>query len=121
MESPEHIKETKTAEELAAMIREDLSQMDGCPKQGVTVTVYGIPEDAPVTIIGAVALRDGRPVLVHPRERYLGIEVGRLIISPLPDDTLNKQLRINGQPVAREKILLGPADIPFTKVQHCAT
>jgi hypothetical protein len=43
MEGPEHVKETKTAEELAAMIHEDLSGMDGCPKQGVTVTVYGIP------------------------------------------------------------------------------
>ncbi len=51
MESPEeHIKETKTAEELAAMIREDLSQMDGCPKQGVTVTVYGIPWKSMLTL-----------------------------------------------------------------------
>jgi hypothetical protein len=31
MEDPQHAKETKTAEELAAMIREDLSKMDGCP------------------------------------------------------------------------------------------
>jgi len=38
----ERTKETKTAEELAAMIHEDLSNMDGCPKQGVTVTVYGL-------------------------------------------------------------------------------
>jgi hypothetical protein len=36
-------KQKKTAQELAAMIHEDLRQMDGCPKQGVTVTVYGIP------------------------------------------------------------------------------
>ena len=36
-------KEAKTAEELAAMIREDLSNVDGCPERGVTVTVYGIP------------------------------------------------------------------------------
>jgi hypothetical protein len=43
MERQERPKETKTAEELAAMIHADLSQMDGCPKQGVTVTVYGIP------------------------------------------------------------------------------
>ena len=35
-------KETKTAEELAAMIRQDLSNMDGFPKQCVTVTVYGL-------------------------------------------------------------------------------
>ncbi len=39
MESP--TKENKTAEELAAMIREDLSKMDGCPERGVVVTVYG--------------------------------------------------------------------------------
>jgi len=43
MEEAKRTKQTRTAEELAAMIREDLSQMDGCPKQGVTVTVYGIP------------------------------------------------------------------------------
>jgi len=43
MECPQHIKETKTAEELAAMIREDLSNVSGYPKRGVTVTVYGIP------------------------------------------------------------------------------
>jgi hypothetical protein len=35
-------KEEKTAEDLAAMILQDLSNMDGCPKRGVTVTVYGL-------------------------------------------------------------------------------
>jgi hypothetical protein len=35
-------KEKKTAEELAVMIRQDLSNVDGCPKRGVTVTVYGL-------------------------------------------------------------------------------
>jgi hypothetical protein len=35
-------KEKKTAEELAAMICQDLSNVDGCPKRGVTVTVYGL-------------------------------------------------------------------------------
>ena len=39
MESP--TKEKKTAEELTVMIREDLGKMDGCPKRGVIVTVYG--------------------------------------------------------------------------------
>jgi hypothetical protein len=34
-------KQKKTPEELAAMIREDLSKMDGCPERGVIVTVYG--------------------------------------------------------------------------------
>lgn len=43
MERLERTKETKSAEELAAMIREDLSKVDGCPKQGVNVTVYGTP------------------------------------------------------------------------------
>ena len=42
-------KEKKTAEELAAMILQDLSNMDGCPKRGVTVTVYGIPWNAMLT------------------------------------------------------------------------
>jgi hypothetical protein len=35
-------KEKKTAEELAAMILQDLNNMDGCPKRGVAVTVYGL-------------------------------------------------------------------------------
>ena len=43
MESVERAKEMKTAEELAAMIHADLSQMDGCPAHGVNVTVYGLP------------------------------------------------------------------------------
>jgi hypothetical protein len=43
MKSLERLKERKTAEELAAMIHEDLSKVDGCPKHGVKVTVYGIP------------------------------------------------------------------------------
>jgi hypothetical protein len=45
----ERTKETKAAEQLAAMIHEDLSKMDGCPKHGVTVTVYGIPWNAMLT------------------------------------------------------------------------
>jgi hypothetical protein len=43
MQDLEHRKESKTADELAAMIHADLSQMDGCPQQGVRVTVCGIP------------------------------------------------------------------------------
>lgn len=43
METQRPTKKTKTAEELAAMIREDLSKVDGCPERGVTVTVYGLP------------------------------------------------------------------------------
>jgi hypothetical protein len=34
--------EKRTAEELAAMIHHDLSQIEGCPKRGVKVTVYGL-------------------------------------------------------------------------------
>ena len=34
-------KEERTTEELGAMILQDLSNMDGCPQRGVTVTVYG--------------------------------------------------------------------------------
>src|ERR1700751_486089 len=39
---PAPAKEKKTAEELAAMIREDLSKVDGWPQRGVSVTVYGL-------------------------------------------------------------------------------
>jgi hypothetical protein len=34
-------KQKKAPEELAAMILEDLSQIEGCPQRGVKVTVYG--------------------------------------------------------------------------------
>jgi hypothetical protein len=54
VEDPESAKQTKTAEELAAMILEDLSQVDGCPKRGVQVTVYGIPWNA-MLMFGAAA------------------------------------------------------------------
>ena len=43
MDVPEQKKQTKSAEELAAMIVEDLSKVDGCPERGVNVTVYGLP------------------------------------------------------------------------------
>jgi hypothetical protein len=40
---PTPVKEKKTAEELAAMIRQDLKKVvGGCPERGVTVTVYGL-------------------------------------------------------------------------------
>jgi hypothetical protein len=39
---PAKAKEKKTAEELAAMIHYDLSQIEGCPERGVKVTVYGL-------------------------------------------------------------------------------
>ena len=36
------VKEKETAEELASMIRQDLSEVDACPRRGVNVTVYGL-------------------------------------------------------------------------------
>jgi hypothetical protein len=36
------VKQTKTVEELTAMIHKDLSQIEGCPEAGVKVTVYGL-------------------------------------------------------------------------------
>ena len=36
------VKQTKTTDELAAMIYQDLSQIEGCPEHGVKVTVYGL-------------------------------------------------------------------------------
>jgi hypothetical protein len=36
------VKQRKTAEELAAMIRQDLSNIEGCPERGINVTVYGL-------------------------------------------------------------------------------
>jgi hypothetical protein len=39
---PTRAKEKRTAEELAAMIHHDLSQIEGCPQRGVKLTVYGL-------------------------------------------------------------------------------
>jgi hypothetical protein len=47
-------KETKTADELASMILADLRQVESCPKEGVTVYVYGIPWNA-LLMFGAAA------------------------------------------------------------------
>ena len=47
-------KETKTADELASMILADLRQVEGCPKNGLTVLVYGIPWKA-LLMFGAAA------------------------------------------------------------------
>ncbi len=50
----EHARQTRTAAELEAMILEDLRNVDGCPKQGIKVTVYGIPWNA-MLMFGATA------------------------------------------------------------------
>jgi hypothetical protein len=49
MEVPQPPKETRTAEKISAMVRQDLLNMDGCPQDGVSVTVYGIPWKAMLT------------------------------------------------------------------------
>ena len=54
MDVAEHKKQMKSAEELAAMIHEDLSKVDGCPRAGVNMTVYGLPWNA-MLMFGAAA------------------------------------------------------------------
>jgi hypothetical protein len=54
MHVSEPTKQSKTAEELEAMVLADLCKADGCPKDGVKVTVYGIPWNA-VLMFGAAA------------------------------------------------------------------
>ena len=55
MGSASPAKQTKTAEELAAMIHQDLGNMDGCPQRGVTVTVYGLNPWNSMLTFGAAA------------------------------------------------------------------
>ncbi len=38
---PQSPREAKTAEQLAAMILEDILKFEGCPRRGVKITVYG--------------------------------------------------------------------------------
>ena len=52
---PTTAKEKRTAEELAAMIHHDLSQIEGCPKRGVKVTVYGLSPWNSLLTFGAEA------------------------------------------------------------------
>src|SRR5258708_28919656 len=52
------VKQTKTVEELAAMIHQDLSQIEGCPKHGVKVTTYGL---TPLHCLLTFAV-DARPI-----------------------------------------------------------
>jgi hypothetical protein len=47
-------KQIRTAEESAAMIREDLGKVEGCPQRGINVTVYGLPWNA-MLMFGAAA------------------------------------------------------------------
>ena len=53
-QSPQHpapVKQKKTAEELEAMIQQDLSELEGWPERGVKVTVYGFnPWNSMLTI-----------------------------------------------------------------------
>jgi len=49
MDRSQPSKETKTAEQLAAMILADLSKIEGCSARGISVTVYGIPWKAMLT------------------------------------------------------------------------
>jgi hypothetical protein len=59
MEVLPRAKETRTAEEISAMIVQDLLNMDGCPQNGVSVTVYGIPWKAMLTFgVAAGPLRN---------------------------------------------------------------
>jgi hypothetical protein len=67
-------KQTKTAEELAAMIVADLRQVDGCPKKGINVVVYGIPWKALLMFgVAASPVRDKAEL-----QRFFGIIVERL-------------------------------------------
>jgi hypothetical protein len=54
MENLDQPKQLKTAAELEALILADLLNVDGCPQQGVRVTVYGIPWKA-MLMFGAEA------------------------------------------------------------------
>src|SRR5260370_11477693 len=57
-QSPQHpapVKQKKTAEELEAMIHQDLSQLEGWPERGVKVTVYGLNPWNSMLTIGVAA------------------------------------------------------------------
>ena len=74
MKDMERPKQLKSADELAAMIRDDLLKVDGCPKRGINVTVYGIPWKA-MLMFGAEA----GPVRNRAElERFFGVIVERV-------------------------------------------
>jgi hypothetical protein len=56
-------KQTKTVDGLAAMIHQDLSRIEGYPKQGVKVTVYGLnPWNSMLTLASMPARSRIRPI-----------------------------------------------------------
>jgi hypothetical protein len=74
MEGPTQTKETRTAEEVSAMILQDLRNMDGCPQNGVSVTVYGIPWKAMLTFgVAAGPVRNKAEL-----QRFFEVVVARL-------------------------------------------
>jgi len=70
----ERAKEIKTEDDLAAMIREDLRKVDGCPQRAVSVTVYGLPWKA-MLMFGAEA---GPVRNKEELKRYFDVLVERL-------------------------------------------
>jgi hypothetical protein len=54
MEDQDQPKQLKTAADLEALILADLLNVEGCPRRGVRVTVYGIPWKA-MLMFGAEA------------------------------------------------------------------
>jgi hypothetical protein len=74
MESQKPERQFRTAEELAAMILADLRQVEGCPKAGVNVSVYGFPWNAMLMFgVAASPLRNKEQL-----RGFFEIIVGRL-------------------------------------------
>ena len=74
MDEQERTKQTKTAEELQAMILDDLRKVAGCPEKGVEITVYGMPWKAMMMFgIAAGPVRNKAEL-----QRFLGIITERL-------------------------------------------
>jgi hypothetical protein len=94
--------EAKTAEELAAMIHEDLSKVDGCPEAGVNVTVYGLPWNA-MLMLGAAA----RPVR-NKAELQGFFEIITERLQRLYDVELWRQLRDNSETRTQHGTLCPP-------------
>lgn len=84
------------------MIHEDLSKVDGCPKAGVNVTVYGVPWNA-MLMFGAAA----GPVR-NKAELQGFFEIITERLQRLYDVELQRQLRDNSETRMRHGTLCPP-------------
>ena len=100
METTEPAKQTRTAEELATIIRGDLSKLEGCPERDVNVTIYGDPWKA-MLMFGAKAGPVPKKAELQQFLKSSPSVCSGFTMSPRPLTDLALGLRMEGVPPGR--------------------